>query len=336
MKNLIERYVYDVVRRLPENERDVVGKELLSNIYDMLPDNAADNDIHAALIELGSPALLAEQYRQNPRCLISAALYEDYLRALKWVLPLVGCVLMVIGLLHGGAEAISDGGADVPRFIAGTISSGLSTGLSGVMQALIWVTAGFAIADRIRGKTTVADSWSIEDLPEEIPDSKKMIPLSDSIVELIFIAFFPALGVLICVGRIPIPFLLRGDGIQVYQLFSNHFLPACIPVIVIGGVLGICECMAKIMKRCWTPLVCGANIVSNLANIGLLLVLCSRQDIFSPDFLALAQSRGWKWFADAPVFGNPLVMLVVAVVIVTSLAECGVAIYRTVRVSKTD
>lgn len=40
MNNLIERYVYDVTRRLPEKDRDEVSSELKSNIYDMLPENA--------------------------------------------------------------------------------------------------------------------------------------------------------------------------------------------------------------------------------------------------------------------------------------------------------
>ena len=77
MENLIERYVYDVVRRLPEQEQDEVGAELRSNIYDMLPEDAGDADVCAAITELGSPLLLAEQYRQNPRCLISPALYDN-------------------------------------------------------------------------------------------------------------------------------------------------------------------------------------------------------------------------------------------------------------------
>ena len=337
MKNLIERYVYDVVRRLPEQEQLEVGKELHANIYDMLPDSATDGDICNALIELGSPSLLAEQYRQNPRCLISAAIYDNYLRALKWVLPLVGCVLMVIGLLHGGFEATKDGTTDFPLFFAAIISSGISTGLSGVIQALVWVTAGFAIADRASRRTNTADSWSVKDLPEEIPDAEKTIPLSDSIVELIIIAFFSTLGILLCIGQLPVPFLiLRSADIEIHQLFSNRFISACIPIIIIGGVLGICECMAKIAKRRWTLLVCVTTIISNLINICLLLTLCARQDIFSLDFLNLAQSRGWKWSLDAPVLGNPLVLLVVAIIIVASLAECGVAIYRTTRNSKAD
>jgi predicted transcriptional regulator len=55
MDNLIERYVYDVTRRLPEQERGEVGKELKSNIYDMLSDDADEAEIRTVLYELARP-----------------------------------------------------------------------------------------------------------------------------------------------------------------------------------------------------------------------------------------------------------------------------------------
>ena len=334
MNNLIERYVYDVVRRLPEQERGDVGDELRSNIYDMLPDGATEDDISAALTGLGAPAILAEQYRINPRSLISPALFESYIRAVKWVVPLVGCIVLVIGLLQGGAEATKAGITESPLFIRDVIISGISAGISGAINTLLGITIGFAIADRARKKTSCADKWSINDLPCDIPPSKKVIPLSDSIVELIIIAIITIVGVNYCLGRIPIPIMLNSENIQLYHLFSDSFLLACIPVIIIGGLLGICESVAKIIKRRWTPLVCGTIIVSNLTCIVLLLYLCARQDIFSSDFLSLVQSQGWQWSTDAPVWGNPIVVLIVTIVIVASLIECIVAIYRTTRFNK--
>lgn len=334
MKNLIERYIYDVVRRLPENEQEDVGKELRSNIYDMLPEDPTDGDVAAILNQLGAPALMAEQYRQNPRCLISSAFYDDYIRTLKWVLPLVGCILMVIGLLQSGIEATKGGMDNFQNIISAIISGGLSSGISGAIQALVWVTAGFAIADRVSNKTNAACKWSIKDLPDDIPTSTKTIPLSDSIVELIIIVFFSTIGVLLCVKQIPFPFLLRHGNIEIQSLFSNSFLTACIPVIIIGGVLGVCESLAKIIQRRWSPLVCATVIISNLTGIGMLLYLSSLQDILSPDLLHFVETQGWMWFDRASALNNTIVMLVLSIVIVASLAECGVVIYRTVKAIK--
>lgn len=334
MKNLIERYVYDVLRRLPERERDEVGKELRSNICDMLPDDAGADDICRVLTELGSPVLLAEQYRQNPRCLISASFYDDYLRALKVVLPIVGIILMIVGLMLRGIDITKDGVTSLSPFFEKVIGSGISSGISGVMQAFVWLTVGFAIADRVSRKSKAAKPWSIKDLPDDIPNTKNTIPLSDSIVELALIAFFSTLGMLICVGRIPMPLILHSEGIQIHQIFRTSFLADCIPVIITAGVMGIGESVVKIIKNRWVPFVCGVTVLSNFVNIGLLLYLCSRQDIFSQDFIALAQARNWVWFSSMSVSGNPLLMVIVAIIIVASLAECMVAIKRTVQVTK--
>ena len=42
MANLIDKYIYEVTRRLPEKDREDVKKELAANIYDMLRDNPGE------------------------------------------------------------------------------------------------------------------------------------------------------------------------------------------------------------------------------------------------------------------------------------------------------
>jgi hypothetical protein len=68
---MIERYLYDVTKRLPEDIREDVRIELRSNIEDMLSDDPNDEEIERVLLELGSPAKLAVKYHPNPRYLIS-------------------------------------------------------------------------------------------------------------------------------------------------------------------------------------------------------------------------------------------------------------------------
>lgn len=41
--DMIDRYIYDVIRRLPEKERADVRQELRANIYDMLPEAPSDS-----------------------------------------------------------------------------------------------------------------------------------------------------------------------------------------------------------------------------------------------------------------------------------------------------
>src|SRR5690554_160935 len=81
---LIDRYVYDVTRRVESKSREEIEKELKSNIYDMLGDNPSDDEIKQVLLSLGKPSDLANKYRSNDNSyLISPKYYHDYIKTLK-------------------------------------------------------------------------------------------------------------------------------------------------------------------------------------------------------------------------------------------------------------
>ncbi|SHN75047.1 hypothetical protein [Desulfitobacterium chlororespirans] len=340
MDNLIERYVYDVIRRLPEKDRDEVSKELKSNIYDMLPENADENARKMVLYNLGSPASLAEKYRQKPRYLISPAVYDDYVRVLKWVLPLVGVVVLVIGMILGAIDAIKDGMVDLPYLMSNIFSKGIAMGISAVFQALIWTTVGFVIADRTGAKSDKSkeQEWKIEDLPEALPDDKGKIKLSDSIAELVLTVVFSILGILICRGVLPIAFVILNGDTQIRTLFSPSFLASCVPAIAVMAILGVGACIFKIKVRRWTPIVCGAVVVSTIINMCIMIYLFNRPDLFSAEFIAFLQSVDWSSFDLLSFMGasgpNLFVVFISIVIVVCSLAECGQAIYRTLKYKK--
>lgn len=340
MDNLIERYVYDVTRRLPEKDREEVSKELKSNIYDMLPENADENERKMVLYNLGSPASLAEKYRQKPRYLISPAVYEDYVRVLKWVLPLVGVVVFMIGMILGAIDAIKDGMVDFPYLISNTLSKGIVIGVSAVFQALIWTTVGFVIADRTGAKANKSkeQEWRVEDLPDALPDDKGKIKLSDSIAELVLTGVFSVLGILICRGVLPVAFVIQNGDIQIRTLFSPSFLASCVPAIAVMAILAVGACIFKIKVRRWTPIVCGAVVISTIINMCIMIYLLNRPDLFSTEFTAFLQSVDWGGFDPLGFMGvggtNLFVVFTAIVVVVCSLAECGQAVYKTLKYKK--
>ncbi|WP_018213198.1 hypothetical protein [Desulfitobacterium hafniense] len=337
MDNLIERYVYDVTRRLPEKDREEVSKELKSNIYDMLPENADENERKMVLYNLGSPASLAEKYRQKPRYLISPAVYEDYVRVLKWVLPLVGVVVLVIGMILGAIDAIKDGMVDLPYLISNTLSKGIAMGISAVFQALIWTTVGFVIADRTGAKANKSkeQEWRVEDLPDALPDDRGKIKLSDSIAELVLTGVFSVLGILICRGILPVAFVIQNGDTQIRTLFSSTFLASCVPAIAVMAILAVGACIFKIKVRRWTPIVCGAVVISTIINMCIMIYLLNRPDLFSTEFTAFLQSVDWGGFDPLGFMGvggtNLFVVFTAIVVVVCSLAECGQAVYKTLK-----
>ena len=69
--DLTDRYVWAVVRSLPEDQRDEVGRELRASIEDAIEtrleagESAKDAEVNA-LQELGDPSRLAGQYADRP------------------------------------------------------------------------------------------------------------------------------------------------------------------------------------------------------------------------------------------------------------------------------
>ena len=340
MENLIERYIYDVTRRIPEKERAEVSRELNAHIFDMLPDDPDEMEIREALNRLGSPSVLAGQYRQSPGYLISPVIYGDYIRALKWVTPLIGGIFFALGGALGGIDAIKDGMVDGAKFIAEVLSNAISMGISGAFYALLWTTVGFVIAERAHGEKLYGSDWTVDQLPREIPESRGSIPVSDSIAELVITVIFSVLLVMLCLRMFPVSILISSGGIEVYQIFSNSFMSAGTPAVIITGILGVCECVAKIAKRRWTPSVCGTVVVSNLVSIGFVLYLVTRSEMFTPEFTAFIRAQDWGRIKILSFLGNslgePVVAVFAVIAIVASLAACGNAIYRTVRANRMD
>ena len=285
MNNLIERYVHDVARRLPEKDREDVKKELRANIYDMLPEEASDEAIKKVLYELGSPMSLAEKYRTKPRYLISPAYFDEYMHALKWILPLVGVAVMVIGFAVGAFDAAKSGNTNYALVISGILSQGVSMGVSAAFQALFWTTIGFVIAEHSasKDKTKGEHGWRVEDLPE-VQNEKARISLSEGIAELILSAVFAAIALMFCAGRLPFMMAFSNGGAFFYNIFSQSFLAMLVPFILISLVLSVIEGFAKIKDRRWSVFVCVSVVVKKLVEMAITLYVVNQPNILSEEF----------------------------------------------------
>jgi hypothetical protein len=338
--HLIERYVHDVTRRLPEAERAEVAKELKANIQDMLPEQPDEAAVRCVLIELGAPSALAEQYRQKPRYLISPAYYDEYIRTLKWVLPLVGVVAMAIGMLIAGFDAMENAGGAPFSEIAGILAAGVQMGVSGALQAFLWTTVGFVIAERTGAKTMKdgMPAWSVDELPEIGLDEKAKIPLSDGIAELVVTVVFSVLAILFCKSALPLGFMISNAGIRVYSVFSDAFLAACVPAIAVMAFFGILKAAVKIKDRGWTPPVCAATVTHQLASMGISIYLIARTNLFSEEFLTLMETIDLGPLNSIPWIGpngwHPVLIVLVVLTVIGCVAESVKAVYRTVKYRK--
>lgn len=340
MTSLIDKYIYDVARRLPEKEREDVKRELAGNIYDMLPDNPTEDQVKAVLTDLGSPAILAGKYRQSPQYLISPTYYNEYVRVLKWVVPLLAVIMLIVGMIIGAFETLSDGVLDHVDFFIGIFGKGCALAVAGAFSGLFWVTVGFVIADKAGAEKWVDfGKWTVDDLEDVVVEEKNKIPLSDSIAELIVVSVFSIFFIAWLMGLLSFGFAVIDGSIRIDQLFSDDFIAVAIPVIAVSCIVSVCECVVKIVVRRWTPLVCIAVVASSLIGIGLMLYLFSAPEIFNPEFLTYLQGQDWAqslkklWFINGS-FERTIIFVIAAIVILVSLAESASAIYKTIKASK--
>lgn len=109
----------------------------------MLSKQPSDAEIKKVLESIGAPAKLAEQYRQNPRYLIFPQVYDEYIRLLKLLVPIVGIITLIVGAVSGVFETLQESDPQVSRGLQVMFQSGIQSGVSGVLQTLVWTNDRF-------------------------------------------------------------------------------------------------------------------------------------------------------------------------------------------------
>lgn len=327
MNTTLERYVYDVTRRLPAKQRDEVAKELTANICDMLPADPTDAELEAVLTQLGDPRKLAEQYRQTPNYLIGPALYDDYIR----MLPMIVTIVMLVGATVGGVLSVVDAvkadfAGNVAEITAQIIGRAIEMAFSGGLHALFWVTVGFAIADRTKAKPETAKSWTLADLPEEMPEQSGKISLADSVVELVLTVVGTAVLVAVCSnvfsGATALGF--KGNLFTMEQVFAPHLLSKITACFVVCGLLGVMECVVKIVKRRWCVPVLVATLVSGTGVLAMTAYLALQAPFFKSELMEIiAQETALNFSLDAFFYG------MLAIVAIITLSEMVYVAYKT-------
>ncbi|MGH8877218.1 MAG: HAAS signaling domain-containing protein [Stackebrandtia sp.] len=157
-ETLTERYVHEVVRRIPAEQRDDVAAELRATIADAVDARATDDAEREVLTEMGDPIRLAAGYADRPLALIGPDLYPAYIRLLKLLLSVVLPVIVVVF----AALDIADG-AGLDSIISGAVGAVLTVG----GQMIAWATVVFALIERADKRSRPVKEWTVDRLPEQ-------------------------------------------------------------------------------------------------------------------------------------------------------------------------
>ena len=353
---LMERYIYQVVKRLPKNQRSEVALELRELIGDMA---VADESMEKALTRLGDPAEFAKKYQDTERHLIGPEYYDDYLWFLKVVLICAGIAVLIVSIIEGVTGALgaaftgAAGMCGINAAAAGVINS-ITSGIGNLTVACVSVFGGvtllFAMMERNKVRfDRKKKGWSVDDLagdrfvkgmnwtPKQltpVPHEKALISRGDSIVGIIFIVIFSTLLIFA-----PWVFgaILQVDGelmmIPVFNLDQWHVI---LPIFIFSLGIGLADEIFRLVSGYYCRAVMISNIICGTVQIILSAILLKVFPILNPDFasdilLYFEKERGAvEWLAvhwNSAVVADGLLTLV----IFATLLEIGTTVYKTLR-----
>ncbi|WP_223588619.1 HAAS signaling domain-containing protein [Neobacillus bataviensis] len=287
--NLIDVYIQEVTRRLPEKNREDIALELRSSIEDMLPDDYSEKDVKIVLEKLGSPVTLASGYRDRPMHLIGPRYFDVYMTLLKMILPIAA----VISLISMIAEYFIGYGAEeaVINVVLRLLGEGIWRIIEVGIQVIFWLTIVFAILERTdKGKdeqplTASLKKWTPDDL-KNIPNipKKKAISKFEVFGGLMWTAIWATLY--FYANHLVGVYEGGRDGLDfVTPSLNQEVLLRYWPIVVIVIGFEIALSLYKLIKGQWTKKMAICNTVLQLIATIVFIVILINPNVLSKDFI---------------------------------------------------
>jgi hypothetical protein len=303
MADLVERYIHEVGRYLPQKERAEVEAELRSQIHDQLEDKFGDaatpEQVASVLVELGDPRRMAASYGSQ-QYLIGPILYPFMMMVLRrgWVI-----IPIVVVTVHAVVALFSEEAVSLVDVLFDT--------LGGVVQAMLIFTGIvvllFAIIERsgedLDEFTANEKVFDPADLPEV--DAPGGVDRFEAAINIAFGAFWTlVLLYFLRVGGLTLRFDLSDPG-NVIPVPSPWLI-----LLILNTVASLAMNVLALRRGRWTP---GTQLLSSLLEL-------SGAVFF---YFAVMKPFFANVFADIPGLANvpflariPEIFLAVSIVIV--------------------
>ncbi|GAA1732807.1 hypothetical protein SAMN06265174_102403 [Dietzia kunjamensis subsp. schimae] len=291
MSTLTDRYIAEVVRHLPEDQRDDISSEIAATIADMVaaeldagndaigtqPGGTADRASaeRAVLARLGDPAELAHRYAGARQYLVGPDVYPVWARVLRWLLPVVG----VIAALAGGILYVSTTAEPELGGLIGQL-------VSSVAAALLWAFAAWTLVVVIIERTTpegersplsLTPTWDPAHLDGHRGGAESR---ADAVVSLVLLA------VLAAVPFVPSTFLyighLNGGEPLVNPAIPTRWFTGYVLLI---GALALVQ-VWRLVRPGRSPARLGIDVVVDVVfGVFLTVLVLSHDSVIHPDLV---------------------------------------------------
>lgn len=324
---LIDAYVTEVGRHLPEKQRADIEREIRSMIEDTLEDASqtqgrpVNEDLLVEVLKrLGSPDKLAASYAP-PRYLIGPALFPSYLLSLRLVLGIV----LALGAVGAAISAALGAGFGTNTNAPFEVVRALGQGALGLLSSGIYVvgmiTIIFALIQRAAPGLKPApltdefDPRKLKITPE--PDSEAFKPaglvveMVLPLIALVLFNYFPqVIGI----------YSYNGDQWNVYKVFTAAFL-SYIPYMSLLWALEVALKGSVLAAGRWSVTTQWLRIGLKVLSIGLIYVILTGPDIISISAEAILNLGNTGFPAQLNDLVNLSVRLSLGIALVVSIIE---------------
>lgn len=287
--NLIDIYVQEVTRRLPEKNRKDIALELRSTIEDMLPDDYNEEDVKTALKKLGSPAKLASGYLDRPMHLIGPRYFDVYVTLLKMIIP-IAAVISLIAIIPEYFLGQQDE-ETIINMVLDIVGFGIWRIIEVSIQTFFWLTIVFAIIERTdkskddQPLTASLKKWTPDDLNNitYIP-KKKAISKFEVFGGLLWTAIWATLY--FKADQLLGVYEGGKDGLEfVIPALNQDVLLQFWPIVLVVIVTEIALAIYKLIKGQWTKALAISNTAVELIGAIVFIVIFLYPNIMNPGFI---------------------------------------------------
>lgn len=314
MNDYIDRYIAEVVRRLPLESKSEVSAELKSNILDMLPENPTDYEIEKVLYKLGHPRKIALNY-DKPRYVVAPELYQDYKTVLRIVLITLGIITLFLSALSALLSISNLNLWDATWFVISEVINGIQIVL---LFGFTVVTIGYWIASRddVIEKTR---SWDVKRLPKpdangyEVKRSKAITSLvAQTITTTIFIAIL-----LFYLERIG----WYDNGGLVAPLFGVNIIEPYIPFFIVSELLTISGLVLLIIQGHYKLSMVIIRTIGSVLSVLLTIMLINTPGFISQLFINRLSSQTGNTPSDMSNILNTLFIVISIIVVIVYIGD---------------
>jgi len=318
--NLIDRYVFEVGRRLPRKNRADIQAELRSLLSDSLEARVTgeptEEDIVAVLEEFGAPKKVAASYYPRGQYLIGPVLYPIFrLVAMITVASVIGAQLLAVGV----DVIFSDGAINLTGFLVSILSS-----IPSVFGGVVIV---FAILQWLDVKADIDEEvWKPLDLPETtefetVKRWERSIGIAGGVYILGLLNLFPdKIGVVIHPGG---------------EFFDNPVILQYLGLINISIILSIALDIYLLWQGKWKNLTRITKVAMNIFSIVILSLLVQGHTAWlvehnAPGFFSSLGSLA-DGGAGTQAFGMNMFRMAFGIALIVTIIEVITMGYRFIR-----